>query len=117
LVNGAPLRSCLLFAVQCDGDSIRTVEGLSADDSAMHPLQAAFVDHHALQCGFCTPGFLMLAAGVLEADPDASEQQIRDVLSSNICRCTGYQSIVAAVVAAQASIRERVGLDAGQTIT
>jgi len=93
LVDGAPVRSCLMFAVQAAGKQIRTVEGLGGD----HPLQRAFTAHHALQCGFCTAGFLMLAAGVLEQEPTISEEQLREALDANICRCTGYQAIFAAV--------------------
>jgi carbon-monoxide dehydrogenase small subunit len=95
-VDGAPVRSCLVFAVQCDGADVRTVEGLAGPDG-LHPLQAAFKRHHGLQCGFCTPGFLMLAATVLEREPDISDADLMDALSSNLCRCTGYQNIVTAV--------------------
>jgi len=101
IVDGAPVRSCLMFAVQADGKKIRTVEGLANGDT-LHPMQQAFMDHHGLQCGFCTPGFLMLAVGVLEREPDISDDDLLDVLSSNLCRCTGYQNIVdAALKAAQ----------------
>ena len=99
IVDGAPMRSCLMFAAQADGKQIRTVEGL-ADGDTLHPMQQAFMDHHALQCGFCTPGFLMLAVGVLEREPDISDDDLVDVLSSNLCRCTGYQNIIKAVRAA-----------------
>jgi carbon-monoxide dehydrogenase small subunit len=102
LLDGTPVRSCLMFAVQAAGRQIRTVEGLGGD----HPLQRAFSAHHALQCGFCTAGFLMLAVGVLEQEPDISEQRLREALDSNLCRCTGYQSIFAAVWAAAAELRE-----------
>jgi aerobic carbon-monoxide dehydrogenase small subunit len=104
LVEGKPVRSCLMFAVQVDGAQVRTVEGL-ARDGKLHPLQQAFWDHHGLQCGFCTPGFLMLAAGVLENDPATGEAELREALSSNLCRCTGYQNIVKAVLAAAAEMR------------
>ncbi len=106
IVDGAPVRSCLMFAVQCDGANIRTVEGL-ADGGEPHPLQHAFMEHHALQCGFCTPGFLMLAASVLERDPDIGDEDLLDILSSNLCRCTGYANIVKAVRAAAAEMRAR----------
>ncbi|NWG23200.1 MAG: (2Fe-2S)-binding protein [Pseudorhodoplanes sp.] len=106
LVDGEPVRSCLMFAVQADGKAIRTVEGL-ADGDNLHPLQRAFMEHHGLQCGFCTPGFLMLAAGVLEREPDISDEDLLDVLSSNLCRCTGYQNIIKAVRAAAAEMRAR----------
>jgi carbon-monoxide dehydrogenase small subunit len=106
LVDGKPVRSCLMFAVQAKGKPIRTVEGL-ADGETLHPLQQAFWEHHGLQCGFCTPGFLMLAAGVLEAEPDISDEDLLHALSSNLCRCTGYQNIVKAVRAAAASMKGR----------
>ena len=106
IVDGAPVRSCLMFAVQCDGAKIRTVEGL-ADGEEPHPLQRAFMEHHALQCGFCTPGFLMLAVGVLERQPDIGDEDLLDILSSNLCRCTGYANIVKAVRAAAADMRRR----------
>ena len=99
IVDGEPVRSCLMFAVQADGKKIRTVEGLAQGDK-LHPMQQAFMDHHGLQCGFCTPGFLMLAVGVLEREPDISDEDLIDVLSSNLCRCTGYQNIIKAVRAA-----------------
>jgi carbon-monoxide dehydrogenase small subunit len=107
LVDGAPVRSCLMFAVQAHNKQIRTVEGLQ-NGAALHPLQEAFIAHHALQCGFCTPGFLMLAAGLLEQKPDASDEEMLDVLSSNLCRCTGYENILKAVRAAatQMSVRK-----------
>jgi carbon-monoxide dehydrogenase small subunit len=104
LVDGKPIRSCLMFAVQAAGKEIRTVEGL-AQGEKLHPLQQAFWEHHGLQCGFCTPGFLMLAAGVLEAEPDISDEQLKHVLSSNLCRCTGYQNIMKAVRAAAVEMK------------
>jgi carbon-monoxide dehydrogenase small subunit len=104
LLDGDPVRACLMFAVQAQGSAIRTVEGL-ADGETLHPLQRAFMAHHGLQCGFCTPGFLMLATGVLEREPDISDELLLEVLASNLCRCTGYQSIVAAVRAALAELR------------
>ena len=105
IVDGAPVRSCLMFAVQADGKTIRTVEGL-ADGDKLHPMQQAFMDHHGLQCGFCTPGFLMLAVGVLEREPDISDEDLLEVLSSNLCRCTGYQNIIKAVRAAAKEMRK-----------
>jgi len=104
IVDGAPVRSCLMFAVQADGKAIRTVEGLAQGDH-LHPMQQAFMDHHGLQCGFCTPGFLMLAVGVLEREPDISDEDLLEVLSSNLCRCTGYQNIIKAVRAAAKEMR------------
>ena len=96
LLDGVAVRSCLMFAVQASGRSLRTVEGL-AQHGTLHPLQQAFIDHHALQCGFCTPGFLMLAVGLLEADPDITDDALIEGLSANLCRCTGYANIVRAV--------------------
>jgi carbon-monoxide dehydrogenase small subunit len=104
VVEGEPVRACLMFAVQADGKPIRTIEGL-ADGENLHPLQRAFMQHHGLQCGFCTPGFLMLALAVLERDPDIDDEKLADVLSSNLCRCTGYQNIIKAVRAAAAEMR------------
>ena len=98
LFDGETIRSCLMFAVQANGKQIRTVEGL-AKNGTLHPLQQAFMTHHGLQCGFCTPGFLMLAANTLEQRPDIADDELLDVLSSNLCRCTGYQNIIKAVKA------------------
>ena len=105
LLDGDPVRSCLMFAVQAEGATVRTVEGL-ADGDNLHPLQQAFWDHHGLQCGFCTPGFPMLAVGVLERDPEIGEAELREALSSNLCRCTGYQNILKSVLAAAAEMRK-----------
>ncbi|MDO9439954.1 MAG: (2Fe-2S)-binding protein [Beijerinckiaceae bacterium] len=104
IVDGETVRSCLMFAVQAEGRAIRTVEGL-ARGNELHPLQSAFMQHHALQCGYCTPGFLMLTAGVLEQNPDIGEEELVDILSSNLCRCTGYENILKAVLAAAADMR------------
>ena len=104
LVDGEPMRSCLMFGVQADGKELRTVEGLANGDE-LHPLQKAFTENHALQCGFCTPGFLMLATGILEKEPDISDDDLLDALSSNLCRCTGYSNIIKAVRAAAADMR------------
>jgi carbon-monoxide dehydrogenase small subunit len=104
LMDGDPVRACLLFAVQADGKALRTVEGLE-QDGVLHPLQRAFTEHHALQCGFCTPGFLMLAAGLLERLPPLAADELVEALSSNICRCTGYQNILRAVRAAATEMR------------
>jgi carbon-monoxide dehydrogenase small subunit len=106
LLDGAAVRSCLLFAVQADGRAVQTVEGLAADAEYLHPLQEAFWEAHGLQCGFCTPGFLMTLLPFLEENPDPTEEQIREALSGNLCRCTGYQNIVAAVQRAAAQRRE-----------
>jgi carbon-monoxide dehydrogenase small subunit len=103
LVDGAPIRSCLMFGVQAEGTQIRTVEGL-ADGDTLHPLQEAFWANHGLQCGFCTPGFLMLSVWLLEQPGPIDTQRLTDVLSSNLCRCTGYTNIVRAVTAAAKEI-------------
>jgi len=100
LVDDVPMRSCLMFGVQAEGAAIRTIEGLAASDGALNVLQQAFQDHHGLQCGFCTPGFLMLATWLLERPAMLDETSLREVLSSNLCRCTGYQGILDAVRAA-----------------
>ena len=105
LLDGDPVRACLMFAVQAEGHAIRTVEGL-AEGGELQPVQQAFIAHHGVQCGFCTPGFLMLATGILEREPDIGDAELLEVLSSNLCRCTGYQGIVAAVRAALAELRE-----------
>ena len=105
ILDDVAVRSCLMFAVQADGRKIRTVEGL-ADGDTLHPIQQAFIEHHGLQCGFCTPGFLMLAANTLEQNPDIGEEDLLDILSSNLCRCTGYQNIIKAVRAAAVEMRK-----------
>lgn len=104
LADGQPVRSCLIFAVQCEGVEIRTVEDL-ADGDELHPMQQAFWENHGLQCGFCTPGFMMLAVGYLEQNPDPSEEELRQVLASNLCRCTGYQNIMKSVRQAAIAMR------------
>jgi aerobic carbon-monoxide dehydrogenase small subunit len=96
LFDGEPVRSCIMLAVQADGHDLTTVEGLTPA-GGLHPLQEAFWECHGLQCGFCTPGFLMTLVPFLEANPDPSEEEIRQALSGNLCRCTGYQHIVDAV--------------------
>lgn len=103
LFDGAAVRACLILAVQADGHELLTVEGLAPSPDELHPLQAAFQTAHGLQCGFCTPGFLMTLKPFLEENPHPTEQEIREALSGNLCRCTGYQHIVDAVLlAAQA---------------
>lgn len=99
LYNGEAVRACLLLAVQADGAELQTVEGLAQGDP-LHPLQRAFHDHHALQCGFCTPGFLMTGIAFLNETPQPTEAQVREAISGNICRCTGYQPIVQAIIQA-----------------
>ncbi len=100
LVDGAPVRSCLMFGVQAEGAAVRTIEGLAAPDGTLNLLQRAFQAHHGLQCGYCTPGFLMLATWLLEGAEPVTEAALREILSANLCRCTGYQGILDAVRAA-----------------
>lgn len=97
MVNGDAVRSCLMFAVQADGAEITTIEGLASDDGTLHPMQEAFRQHHGLQCGFCTPGFVISAVALLDDVPEPSDDDIREGLSGNLCRCTGYQGILEAV--------------------
>ena len=104
LVDGRSARACLMLAVQANGRSIETVEGLAASDGALSVLQAAFQEHHALQCGFCTPGMLMTLTELLRDNPRPTEAQVRDVLTGNLCRCTGYTGIVEAALAASRSL-------------
>lgn len=104
LLNGESIRSCLMFAIQADGSEIMTVEGL-AKDGQLHPLQKAFTDNHALQCGFCTPGQLISAYDLLKTNPSPAEEEIRIWMSGNICRCTGYHSIIKAISAASSNMK------------
>ena len=100
LVDGEAVRSCLVFAVQASGREVTTIEGLGAPGGALSAVQAAFRDNHGLQCGFCTPGFIVSVTAFLREHPDPSDEEIREALSGNLCRCTGYQGIIAAVRAA-----------------
>ena len=100
LVDGEAVRSCLVFAVQADGRDVTTIEGLAAPDGGLSIVQSAFRDNHGLQCGFCTPGFVVSVTAFLRDNPDPTDEQIREGLSGNLCRCTGYQGIIAAVRAA-----------------
>jgi carbon-monoxide dehydrogenase small subunit len=106
LVDGRPVNACSYLALQAAGREITTVEGLAGPGGELHPLQRAFVEGGGIQCGFCTPGMLISAAALLDADPDPSEEAVRDALAGNLCRCTGYQPIVRAVQAAAAELRE-----------
>jgi carbon-monoxide dehydrogenase small subunit len=106
IVEGEPVRSCLMFAVQAEGKTIRTVEGL-AQGAVLHPMQKAFTEQHAVQCGYCTPGFLMLTVAALEKTPDMDDEALREVVASNLCRCTGYENILAAVRIAADDMRRR----------
>jgi carbon-monoxide dehydrogenase small subunit len=105
IVDGLAVRSCLMLAVQADGAEVVTVEGLAGADGSLHPLQEAFWNRHALQCGFCTPGMLMTLAAFLTERPEANEEEIRDVISGNTCRCTGYETIVDAALDAGRAMR------------
>jgi aerobic-type carbon monoxide dehydrogenase small subunit (CoxS/CutS family) len=104
-LDGEAVRSCLMLAVQADGRSLRTVEGLSEEDGALHPLQRAFHEAHALQCGFCTPGFLMSMEAFIREHPDADGHELREALAGNLCRCTGYLGIIEAVEHAAREMR------------
>jgi carbon-monoxide dehydrogenase small subunit len=106
LVDGQPMRSCLIFAVSVDGAEITTVEGCTRPDGALGPVQQAFQECHALQCGFCTPGFITTVTAFLQSCADPTEEQAREAIGGNLCRCTGYQNIVAAVLRAAAIRRE-----------
>jgi len=105
LVDGRSARSCLTFAVQANGREVTTIEGLAEADGSLNALQQAFREHHGLQCGFCTPGMLMTLTELLRDNPDPSEAEVRDVLTGNLCRCTGYAGIVAAALAAAKTLR------------
>ncbi len=106
LLDGQPVRSCLMLAVQADGHEVSTVEGLASTVDDLHPIQEAFWEAHGLQCGFCTPGFLMTLVPFLAENPDPSETEIREAISGNLCRCTGYQNIVEAARLAAEKMRE-----------
>jgi aerobic carbon-monoxide dehydrogenase small subunit len=103
-LDGQSVKSCTVLAVQADGGDITTVEGLAGDDGTLNPVQQAFHDHHALQCGYCTPGMMMAARDLLQHNPNPSESEIREGIEGNLCRCTGYQNIVRAVQAAASSM-------------
>jgi len=105
-VDGRAVRSCTMYAVQADGASVTTVEGLAQPDGTLHPVQQAFTDCNGLQCGFCTPGMQMTIAAYLDENPNPTEREIRELISGNICRCTGYQGIVRAALDAAQKLRE-----------
>src|SRR3954454_11128320 len=112
LVDGAAVRSCLMFAVQADGAEVTTIEGLSGPDGELSPVQSAFRDHHGLQCGFCTPGFVVSATAFLRDNPEPTDAEIAEARSGNLCRCTGYQGILRAVrAAADAQLSGRTSAD------
>jgi carbon-monoxide dehydrogenase small subunit len=114
LIDGQSIRSCLMLAVQADGAVVTTVEGMAGDDGRLHPLQQAFHDNHGLQCGFCTPGVLMTLLEYLQHNPAPSEAEVREALSGNLCRCTGYQGIVAAALDAAGRMRQDRGRTDGK---
>ena len=109
LLDGKPVKSCTIFAVQADGSSIKTVEGLK-QNGALHPIQEAFKEHHGLQCGFCTPGMMLVGSALIEENPNPTDDEVRWAISGNLCRCTGYINIVSAIQAAGAA-----GQPAGMT--
>jgi aerobic carbon-monoxide dehydrogenase small subunit len=106
LFDGRPVKSCTMLAVQADGHEVETVEGMASPDG-LHPVQEGFKDEHGLQCGFCTPGMMMTAKALLEENPDPTEEDVRWALSGNLCRCTGYQNIVKAVLKAAETLRDQ----------
>ncbi len=115
-LNGEAVKSCTVLAVQADGAEVTTIEGMGREDD-LHPLQTAFWENHGLQCGYCTPGMIMASADLLAHSPDPSEEEIREALAGNLCRCTGYQNIVKAVQAAAGPMREAQGQSARQEVT
>ena len=106
LLNGRSVKSCSVLAVQADGAEVTTIQGLAGDSGALHPLQEAFHEEHALQCGYCTPGMIMAAVDLLSENPHPTEEEVRDGLEGNLCRCTGYQNIVRAVLRAAGATAE-----------
>ena len=116
LVEGQTARSCLMLAVQANGKSVSTVEGLCEAPHRLNPLQEAFRSHHALQCGFCTPGILMSLTELLSMNPNPNEAEVRDVLSGHLCRCTGYQPIVKACLSAAGAMRDRTSSQANSNL-
>ncbi|MCC6177649.1 MAG: (2Fe-2S)-binding protein [Chloroflexi bacterium] len=112
LLDGETVRSCLTFAVQADGRSVMTVEALAAPDGTLHPIQQAFWEEHGLQCGFCTPGFLMTTFELLQTNAAPTDEEVRDAISGNLCRCTGYQNIVRAVQSAASKMQAAAGTPA-----
>jgi carbon-monoxide dehydrogenase small subunit len=114
-VDGKAIKSCTMLAVQADGSTVQTIEGMAGPDGALHPLQQAFWEKHGLQCGFCTPGMIMAAADLLTRETEPSDEEIRHAIEGNICRCTGYHNIVAAIREAAATMRAGAAVPAGAT--
>ena len=112
-LDGRAVKSCTILAVQADGATVTTIEGMATSAEALHPLQTAFWEKHGLQCGFCTPGMIMTAADLLARNSDPTDDEIRDAIEGNICRCTGYHNIVAAIRAAAVAMREGAGAPVG----
>ncbi|MGX0901862.1 carbon-monoxide dehydrogenase small subunit [Roseovarius sp. MBR-79] len=110
-VDGRAVKACTMFAAEADGAEIRTIEGMAEPDGTLHPIQAAFREHHGLQCGFCTPGMVMSAAALLAENPTPTEAEVRDYLEGNICRCTGYHNIVKAILAASGQDVSRIAAE------
>jgi aerobic carbon-monoxide dehydrogenase small subunit len=106
LLDGVSVKSCSVLAVQADGHEVTTIEGLAGPNGELHPVQQAFHDHHALQCGFCTPGMIMASCDLLRENPNPSDDEVRDGIEGNLCRCTGYQNIVKAIQAAGAAMSQ-----------
>ncbi len=117
LLDGVSVKSCSVLAVQADGSEVTTIEGLAAPDGTLHPVQQAFHENHALQCGFCTPGMVLASVDLLNENPDPSEQEVREGLEGNLCRCTGYQNIVKAVRAAAQSSGVSAGAETASGVT
>ena len=115
LFDGQPVRSCLMFAVQADGASVTTVEGLAGEGGQLSPLQDAFWEEHGLQCGYCTPGMLIATQALLQSTTEPTDEQIREAISGNLCRCTGYQQIIAAVRRAAATLAQKKPAEAVQS--
>jgi aerobic carbon-monoxide dehydrogenase small subunit len=116
LLNGESVKSCTVLAAQANGQSVVTAEGLAAEDGSLHPVQQAFREQHGLQCGFCTPGMVMAATSLLAENPHPTEQQVREGLEGNFCRCTGYHNIVRAVLAAAEALSQPTGSTAGSSV-
>ncbi len=106
ILNGRTVNSCLMLALEAQGSEITTIEGLATPEGGLHPIQRAFIDHGAVQCGFCTPGMILSAKALLEANPDPTEMEVREGIAGNLCRCTGYNQIVEAVLAAAQALKE-----------